>query len=121
MTPAPSEPCIIPNMLMRPGSTWRMLLLDREGRVAGVGMPRNHPRVLAFFPPEVFEPLEAAGIRVVSEWYDTPQALQAARPGGASTVALTGTRQGRVAVIGLLTALVILIIVGVTVYLTSSH
>jgi hypothetical protein len=105
----------------REGSTWRMLLLDREGRVAGAGMPRNHPRVLAFFPPEVFEPLTAVGIRVVSEWYDTPQALQAAHPGGASKVALTGTRRGRTAAIGLLSALVILIVVAVTVYLTSSH
>jgi hypothetical protein len=103
------------------GSTWRMLLLDQVGRVAGAGMPRNHPRVLAFFPPEIFEPLEAAGIRVVSESYDTPQALEAVRPGGASKVALTATRRGSMVVIGLLSALVILIVVGVIVYLTSPH
>jgi hypothetical protein len=72
-----------------------------------------------FFPPEIFEPLTAVGIRVVSEWYDTPRALEKARPGAAGKVALTGTRQGKVAAIGLLGALVILIVVTVTIYITS--
>jgi hypothetical protein len=103
----------------RSGSTWRMLLLDREDRVAGAGMTRDHPRVLQFFPPEIFEPLTAVGIRVVSEWHDSPQALEKAHPGGAGKVALTGTRQGKLAAIGLVSALVILIVVSVAVYITS--
>lgn len=100
------------------GTTWRMLLLDREGRLAGAGVPRDYPQVLRLFPPEVFEPLTAAGLRVVSESYDTTQALEDAHPGAAGKAALTGASRGKMAAIGLSAALVILVVVFVTVYFT---
>jgi hypothetical protein len=102
----------------RSGSTWRMLLLDKEGHLAGTGTPRDYPRVLRLFPPEVFEPLTALGIRVVSEAYDSAQALEDAHPGAAGKVALTGANRGRMAAIGLTAALLILIVVFVAVYFT---
>ena len=100
------------------GSTWRMLLLDRDGRLVGAGLPRDHPQVLRLFPPEVFEPLAAVGLRVVSEWYDSGQALADAHPGAAGRVALAGQSRGRVAAIGLTAALLILIVVFLAVYFT---
>jgi hypothetical protein len=102
----------------RSGTTWRMLLLDREGRLVGAGVPRDHPRVLRLFPPEVFEPLTAAGIRIVSEQYDSAQALDDARPGAAGKAALAGASRGKTAAIGLTIALLILIVVFAAVYLT---
>jgi hypothetical protein len=102
----------------RTGSTWRMLLLDSDGRLAGAGIPRDYPQALRLFPPEIFEPLTAAGIRVVSEQYDSARALEDAHPGAAGKAALAGASRGRMAAIGLTTALVILIVVFVAVYLT---
>lgn len=101
------------------GTTSRMLLLDREGRLVGAGMPRDQSQALRLFPPEVFDPLEAVGIRVVSEWYDTAQALEDAHPGAAGKVALTGANRRKTAAIGLTAALAILIVIVVAVYLTS--
>jgi hypothetical protein len=100
------------------GTTWRMLLLDQEGRLAGAGVPRDHPQVLRLFPPEVFEPLTAVGIRVVSECYDSARALEDAHPGAAGKVALASASRGRMAAVGLITALLILLVVFVAVYLT---
>ena len=102
----------------RSGITWRMLLLDGDGRLAGASTPRDYPRVLRLFPPDVFEPLTAAGIRVVSESYDSAQALEDAHPGAAGKVALTGANRGKLAAIGLTAALVILIVVVVAVFVT---
>jgi len=102
----------------RSGITWRMLLLDHEGHLAAAGAQRDYPRVLRLFPPEVFEPLTAAGIRVVSESYDSAQELEDAHPGAAGKVALTGANRGRMAAIGLTAALVILIVVVVAVFVT---
>jgi hypothetical protein len=102
----------------RSGVTWRMLLLNSDGRLVGAGTPRDYPRVLRLFPPEVFEPLTAVGIRVVSESYDSAQALEDAHPGAAGKVALTGANRGRLAAIGLTAALVILIVVVVAVFVT---
>jgi hypothetical protein len=102
----------------RSGTTWRMLLLDREGRLVGAGIPRNHPQVLRLFPPGVFEPLTAVGIRVLNEQYDSVQALEDARPGAVGEVALVGASRGKTAAIGLTIALLILIVVFAAVYLT---
>lgn len=101
-----------------PRSIWRMLLLDREGRLVGAGLDRPDLQAQRLFPPEVFEPLAAAGIRVVSESYDSAQALEDAHPGAAGKVALSGANRGRMAAIGLTAALVILIVVFLVVYLT---
>lgn len=106
-------------IMPRSGATWRMLLLDREDRLVGAGIPRNHPQVLRLFPPEVFEPFKALGIRVVSEWYDTTQALEAAHPGAAGRVAMTGASRGRTAVIGLSAAVGIFIVVVMIVFLAT--
>jgi hypothetical protein len=100
------------------GSIWRMLLLDREGRLVGAGPARDHPQVLRLFPPEVFEPVTAVGIRFVSEWYDSARALEDAHPGAVGKVALAGASRGKTAVIGLTIALFILIVVFAAVYLT---
>jgi hypothetical protein len=102
----------------KPRSIWRMLLLDREGRLVGAGLDRPDAQALRLFPPEVFEPLAALGIRVVSETYDSAQALEDAHPGAAGKVALAGANRGRMATIGLTAALLILIVVFVTVYFT---
>lgn len=89
------------------GFTWRMLLLDREDRLAGAGSARDYPRVLRLFPPEVFEQLRTVGIRVVSEWYDTPQALEDAHPGTVGRLILASQHRGRLARTGLVIALII--------------
>jgi hypothetical protein len=102
----------------QPRSIWRMLLLDQEGRLVGAGLDRPHPQALRLFPPGVFEPLTAAGIRVVSESYDSAQALEDAHPGAAGKAALAGANRGRMAAIGLTAALLILIVVFVAVYFT---
>ena len=102
----------------RPRSIWRMLLLDREGRLVGASLDRPETQALRLFPPEVFEPLTGVGIRVVSESYDSAQALEEAHPGAAGKVALTGANRGRMAAIGLTAALVILIVVFLAVYFT---
>lgn len=104
------------------GFTWRMLLLDREGRLAGAGFARDYPRVLRLFPPEVFQPLQAAGIRVVSEWYDTPQELEDTHPGAVGRLALSSQHRGRLALTGLIIALVIIVafaVIAVAVHLAS--
>jgi hypothetical protein len=101
-----------------PRSIWRMLLLDREGRLVGAGLDRPQPQALRLFPPEVFEPLTAVGIRVVSESYDSAQALEDAHQGAAGRVALAGASRGRMAAIGLTAALLILIVVFLAVYFT---
>ena len=104
------------------GYIWRMLLLDREDRLLGAGSARDYPRSLRLFPPEVFEPLRAAGIRVVSEWYATPQAMEDAHPGAVRRHALTSQHEGRLALNGLLLALAIVVVfavVAVVVYLTT--
>jgi hypothetical protein len=95
------------------GFTWRMLLLDREDRLAGAGYARDYPRVLRVFPPEVFEPIKAAGIRVVSEWYDTPQALQDAHPGAVGRLVLASQHRGRLARNGLIAALIFTVVFAV--------
>lgn len=100
------------------GTTWRILLLDSGGRLVGAGTPRDYPRVLRLFPPEVFEPLTAVGLRVVSESYDSTQALEDAHPGAAGKAAVTGANRGRLAAIGLTAALVIVIVVVLAVYFT---
>ena len=99
-------------------SIWRLLLLDREGRLVGTSLDRPGSQAVRLFPPEVFEPLTAVGIRVVSESYDSAQALEDAHPGAAGKVALTGANRGRMAAIGLSAALVILIVVAVAVFFT---
>lgn len=101
------------------GSTWRMLFLDRENRLAGSGSPRDYWRAVRLFPPEVFGPLKAAGINVVSEWYDSAHALEDAYPAAAGKAALIGESRGRLAAIGLGSALVIFIVVAVAVYLST--
>lgn len=102
----------------KPRSIWRMLLLDRDGRLVGAGLDRPEPQALRLFPPEVFEPLTDAGIRVVSESYDSAQALEDAHPGAAGKVALAGANRRRMAATGLTAALLILIVVFLVVYLT---
>jgi hypothetical protein len=104
------------------GFTWRMLLLDREDRLAAAGYARDYPRVLRVFPPEVFEPLRAAGIRVVSERYDTPQALEEAHPGSVGKLILASQHRGRLALTGMIIALIItaaFAIIAVAVYLAT--
>jgi hypothetical protein len=104
------------------GFTWRMLLLDREDRLAAAGYARDYPRVLRVFPPEVFEPLRAVGIRVVSERYDTPQALQGAHPGSVGKLILASQHRGRLALTGMIIALIItaaFAIIAVAVYLAT--
>jgi len=96
------------------GFTWRMLLLDREDRLAGAGSARDYPRVLRLFPPDVFERLQEAGIRVVSEWYDTPQALEDAHPGAVGRLILASQHRGRLALNGLIIALIIVVVFAVT-------
>ena len=88
------------------------------GRLVGASLDRPQPQALRLFPPEVFEPLTAVGIRVVSESYDSAQALEDAYPGAAGKVALAGANRGRMAAIGLTAALLILIVVFVAVYFT---
>jgi hypothetical protein len=78
----------------RSGCTWRMLFLDRERRVVGASFPRHYWSALRLFPPEVFEPLRAVGIGVVSEWCDSAQALEDAHPGGVRKVDLAVLRRG---------------------------
>jgi len=95
------------------GFTWRMLLLDREDRLAGAGSARDYPRSLRLFPPELFEPLQAAGIRVVSEWYDTPQALEDAHPGAVGRFILASQHRGQRARNGLIAALIITVVFAV--------
>jgi hypothetical protein len=102
----------------KPRSVWRLLLLDREGRLVGAGLDRPDTQAVRLFPPEVFEPLTAVGIRVVSESYDSAQALEDAYPGAAGKVALAGANRGRMAAIGLTAALLILIVVALAVYFT---
>jgi hypothetical protein len=97
------------------GFTWRMLLLDREDRLLGAGSARDYPRSLRLFPPEVFEPLLAAGIRVVSESYDTPQALEDAHPGAVGRLALASQHRGRLALTGMVIALIIVVVFAVIV------
>lgn len=104
------------------GFTWRMLLLDREDRLAGAGYARDYPRVLRVFPPDVFEPLRAVGIRVVSERYDTPQALEEAHPGSVGKLILASQHRGRLALTGMIIALIItaaFAIIAVAVYLAT--
>jgi hypothetical protein len=104
------------------GSAWRMLLLDREDRLAEAGAARDYPRVLRLFPPEVFEPLQAAGICVVSEFYDTPQALEDAHPGAVGRLALAGQHRGRLALTGMVLALItvaVFAVIAVAVYLAT--
>jgi hypothetical protein len=101
------------------GATWRMLFLDGTGQVAGASVPRNYPRVLRLFPPEVFGPLAALGIRVVSETYDSPQALEQAHYGGADTMAKIGTSQRKSAALGLGLAVIIVLVALVIVLLTG--
>lgn len=101
------------------GSTWRMLFLDRENRLVGAGQARDHPQALRLFPAEVFDPLKAVGIDVVSQWYDTTQALEDACPGAVGKVALAGESQRKMAAVGLTAALVILAIIAVAVYFAT--
>ena len=104
------------------GFTWRMLLIDREDRLAGAGYARDYPRVLRVFPSEVFEQLQAVGIRVVNEWYDTPQALEEAHPGTVGRLILASQHRGRLALTGMIIALVIaavFAIIAVAVYLAT--
>jgi hypothetical protein len=104
------------------GFTWRLLLLDREDRLAGAGYGRDYPRVLRVFPPEVFKPLRDVGIRVVSERYDTPQALEEAHPGSVGRLILTSQHRGRLALTGMIIALIItaaFAIIAVAVYLAT--
>jgi hypothetical protein len=103
----------------RSGSIWRMLFLDRENRLVGAGQARDHPQALRLFPAEVFDPLKAVGIGVVSQWYDTTQALEDACPGAVGKVALAGESQRKMAAVGLTAALVILAIIVVAVYLAT--
>jgi hypothetical protein len=101
------------------GFVWRMLLLDREDRIVGAGFARDYPRVLRLFPPEVFERLAGVGIRIVSEWYDTPQALEDAHPGAVGRLVLTGQHRGRLALTGIIIALIIAVVIAVAVYLAT--
>jgi hypothetical protein len=95
------------------GFTWRMLLLDREDRLAGAGSAWDYPRSLRLFPPELFEPLQAAGIRVISEWYDNPQALEDAHPGAVGRFILASQHRGRRARNGLIAALIFTVVFAV--------
>lgn len=104
------------------GFTWRMLLLDREDRLVGAGYARDYPSVLRVFPPDVFEPLRAVGIRVVSERYDTPQALQEAHPGSVGKLILASQHRGRLVLTGMIIALIItaaFAVIAVAVYLAT--
>lgn len=100
------------------GSVWRMLFLGRENQLVGAGISRDHPQVLRLFPPEVFDPLKGAGVAVVSEWYDSVQALEEAHPGAAGKVERAGASQGRMAAIGLTIALV-MIVIGAAFYIAA--
>lgn len=96
---------------------WRMLLLDGQGRTVGMGRSRDEPTARKLWPPEVFAPLEAVGIGVVSEEHESAAELRKAHPD-----AVPGYQSNvRAAVIGLSVAVLIVLIVGVIVYLTSSH
>jgi hypothetical protein len=53
-----------------------MLLLDGPGRTVGMGRGRDGPVARKLWPPEVFAPLEAVGIGVVSEQYDSAADLR---------------------------------------------
>lgn len=69
-----------------------MLLLDRDGHVVGKGRLRDQPQARAAWPPELFAPLQRFGIRVVSENYPTPRALERAHPGAAPSSGKTTRR-----------------------------
>jgi hypothetical protein len=94
-----------------------MLLLDGQGRTVGMGRSRDEPTARKLWPPEVFAPPEAVGIGVVSEEHESAAELRKAHPD-----AVPGYQSNvRAAVIGLSVAVLIVLIVGVIVYLTSSH
>jgi hypothetical protein len=95
--------------------TQRMLLLDRDGRVVGAGRLRDQPRADEMWPAKLFTPLEQLGIRVISEWYSSPQTLERAHPRSIPKFLLWSWR--RKAVFGLASALILLLIIGTAVYL----
>ena len=85
----------------------------------GISQARTRRRTARqAWPPELFEPLERFGIRVVSEKYPTPRALERAHPGAAPETMILGWWQG--ALIGIGSVLVLLVIIGVIVY-ASTH
>jgi hypothetical protein len=65
------------------GITWRLLFLDREGRVLGAGRRRDEPKASQMWPPEAFTPLQSLGISVTQEHYATEEAFRQAHRGAA--------------------------------------
>lgn len=59
---------------------WRLLLLDREGRVLATGREREQEQGREMWPPELFSPLRKVGIGVSEEQFVNPAELDRAHP-----------------------------------------
>ena len=97
--------------------SWRMLLLDRQGHMVGAGRMRDEPKARELWPAEVFTPLKQLGIRVATEWYASPRALECVHPGAVPKFMLWSWPKK--ALIGFTGALVLLLIMGTAVYLAT--
>ena len=96
---------------------WRMLLMDRQGRVVATGRPRDEPIASKLWPAESFAPLAQVGIRTISEHYSTPRTLERAHPGAAPKLMILSWPQK--ALIGIVAPLILFLIVGTAVYLAT--
>jgi hypothetical protein len=104
---------------MRPRTykCWRMLLLDRQGRVVAMGRPRDEPIASMLWPAESFAPLAQLGIRTITEWHSTARALERAHPGAAPKLMILSWRQK--ALIGLVAPLLLVLIIAACVYVAT--
>lgn len=63
------------------GISWRLLLLDRDGRAVAAGRTRDEHRARQIWPPELFAPLANAGVAVTEERFANAGELDRAHPG----------------------------------------
>ena len=59
---------------------WRMLLLDRDGRALAATREQDQNKGLAMWPPELFAPLRAVGVKVTEERFANAADLGRAHP-----------------------------------------
>ncbi len=96
---------------------WRVLLAGRDGQVLASGRPWDADLGRQMWPAELFAPLQQAGLSVAEEHFTDSSDLDRAHP-GASPHARLGTGP-RPALAGFAAAVIIVIIIAVTVYLTT--
>lgn len=96
---------------------WRVLLVGRDGQVLASGRPWDEDLGRQMWPAELFAPLQRAGIGVAEENFTDSSDLDRVHP-GASPHARLGTGP-RPALAGFAAAVIVLIIIGVTVYLAT--